>query len=600
MRRTWLIWVVSLLATTATAGPELAVSHPRRSLRLAPSVVASELVGKLTAVYGTLNAEQNWYVGSYVCLACHQEYGTWKETKHNQALRQPRPEYALIPGKGVVADYDNNGVDDFAQGLDFNQISSVFDKYKPNAPKLSLENGTYYITIGSLKMPVVFTQGGTGSWKQRFGVRIPVSDLPGGFSAEIYMSPIQYNEATRQYVLYNDKNWYDQTTNQPKWNAGVTSAQLASHGGTFSKNCIGCHANGIRELGQTATGEWLYRGWIATVYDPADPGVFDYDGDGNADLVNIGCESCHGPGLQHVLAGGSPSKIVNPEKLSTQEANEVCGQCHIRVESVPNGTHEWPYNDAAKKSWVPGSGEPLANYYHDEGGYWADGMTSRQHHQQFPDLYRSSKPTFQFHPVRCTECHDPHRNTANKHQIVDHITEGSLVISTSNDNNTLCLACHATHGPFADITKEQVANLEENLDHIENVVSAHTHHPYGPERRMGLSRCSKCHMPLTATSAIAYDIHSHTFEVVPPEKTLKYQEQGGMPNACAVSCHATKVNSFGLGLDPSLSTWNADFDKNLATRLMYYYGPNGVWWQKALTPSQAPDNLSYQPPEDGQ
>ncbi len=600
MRRTWLIWMVSVLATTATAGPELAVSHPRRSLRLAPSVVASELVGKLTAVYGTLNAEQNWYVGSYVCLACHQEHATWKETKHNQALRQPRPEYALIPGKGVVADYDNNGVDDFAQGLDFNQISSVFDKYKPNAPKLSLENGTYYITIGSLKMPVVFTQGGTGSWKQRFGVRIPVSDLPGGLSAEIYMSPIQYNEAKRQYVLYNDKNWYDQTTNQPKWNAGVTSAQLASHGGTYSKSCIGCHATGIRELGQTATGEWLYRGWIATVYDPADPGVFDYDGDGNADLVNIGCESCHGPGLQHVLAGGSPSKIVNPEKLSTQEANEICGQCHIRVESVPNGTHEWPYNDAAKKSWVPGSGEPLANYYRDMGGYWPDGMTSRQHHQQVPDLYRSSKPTFQFHPVRCTECHDPHRNTTNKHQIVDHITQGSLVISTSNDNNTLCLACHATHGPFADITMEQVANLEENLDHIENVVSAHTHHPYGPERSMGLSRCSKCHMPLTATSAIAYDIHSHTFEVVPPEKTLKYQEQGGMPNACAVSCHATKVNSFGLGLDPSLSTWNADFDKNLATKLMYYYGPNGVWWQKALTPSQAPDNLSYQPPEDGQ
>jgi len=95
---------------------------------------------------------------------------------------------------------------------------------------------------------------------------------------------------------------------------------------------------------------------------------------------------------------------------------------------------------------------------------------------------------------------------------------------------------------------------------------------------------------------VAYDIHSHTFEVTPPEKTLKYQEQGGMPNACAVSCHATKVNSFGLGYDPSISTWNADFDKKLATELMKYLGPTGFWWQVSLTPQNAPDNPNYQPP----
>lgn len=582
-----LMVVVATLALGTATAAELASSHPRQWLQPAKGGVATAaVVSKLTAVYGPLTSDANWYVGSYVCLACHQEYTGWKETKHNQALRQPRPEYSLIPGKGVVADYDKNGIDDFQQGLDFNTISSVFDKYKPNAPKLSFESGKYYITIGSLKMPVVFTQGGTGSWKQRFGVRIPVSDLPSGLSAEIYMSPIQYNEATGRYVLYNEKNWYDPNTNQPKWSAGVTSAQLASHGGTYSKKCIGCHATGIRELGQTATGEWLYRGWIAAVYDPADPGVFDYDGDGNADLVNIGCESCHGPGLQHVLAGGAQSKIVNPAKLSTQEANEVCGQCHIRVESVPNGTHEWPYNDATKKSWVPGSGEPLSNYYKDAGGYWPDGQSSKQHHQQFEDLYRSSKPTFQFHPVRCTECHDPHVNTANKNQIVERIVSDNVTIPTQNDNNTLCLACHATHGPFSSITKEQVADLDANIDHIENVVSAHSHHPYGPDRKMGLSRCSKCHMPTIAVTAEAYDIHSHTFEVIPPEKTLAFQDKGGMPNACAVSCHATKVNSFGLGLDPSLGTWNEKFDRDLASALMKYYGPNGLWWQKALSAGQ--------------
>lgn len=103
---------------------------------------------------------------------------------------------------------------------------------------------------------------------------------------------------------------------------------------------------------------------------------------------------------------------------------------------------------------------------------------------------------------------------------------------------------------------------------------------------MGLSRCSKCHMPTIAVTAEAYDIHSHTFEVIPPEKTLAFQDKGGMPNACAVSCHATKVNSFGLGLDPSLGTWNEKFDRDLASALMRYYGPNGLWWQKALSAGQ--------------
>ena len=77
-------------------------------------------------------------------------------------------QYSLMAGKGVVADFDRNGVDDFIQGLDFNEISSVFDRYKPNAPILSVEDGTYYITIGELKMRVVSTQGGTGEWKQRY------------------------------------------------------------------------------------------------------------------------------------------------------------------------------------------------------------------------------------------------------------------------------------------------------------------------------------------------------------------------------------------------------------------------------------------------
>jgi len=123
-----------------------------------------------------------------------------------------------------------------------------------------------------------------------------------------------------------------------------------------------------------------------------------------------------------------------------------------------------------------------------------------------------------------------------------------------------------------------VADYEANREEIAQVVSAHTHHPYAPERTMGLSRCSSCHMPKVAKSAVAFDIHSHTFEPIAPEKTLMYQEQGGMPNACAVSCHSQRVNLWGFGISSDISVWNSDFEVMNATELMEYFGPGGLWW----------------------
>ena len=82
---------------------------------------------RLTSHYTPAQLENGIYVGSEFCISCHQKYKTWKDTKHALSIRKPMTRYSLIPGKGVVADYDHNGVDDFIQGLDFNKIASVFD-----------------------------------------------------------------------------------------------------------------------------------------------------------------------------------------------------------------------------------------------------------------------------------------------------------------------------------------------------------------------------------------------------------------------------------------------------------------------------------------
>jgi predicted CXXCH cytochrome family protein len=41
-----------------------------------------------------------------------------------------------------------------------------------------------------------------------------------------------------------------------------------------------------------------------------------------------GCESCHGPGAEHVAAGGDKTKIVRFSELSRKEASQRCLVCH--------------------------------------------------------------------------------------------------------------------------------------------------------------------------------------------------------------------------------------------------------------------------------
>ncbi len=519
----------------------------------------------LTLFLFTGLALANSFVGPEKCLTCHNNASLgdatgWRTSMHANGYSVVLDDaHSMENLKGIICDYDQNGIDDFHDGLNFNNISSVFDPYKPNAPILAYDasNG-YTITIGHVAHRVYLTYGGSGLYKQRYGVKINTSQ---GESADIYISPIQFNEKTHEYVLYHPDAWYD-GSNQPIYTPTSTKTDAALNNRSLSKGCAGCHVTGLT-LDQTADGEWVSHGAgiDPTTESMYDNNVFDLDGDGALDQINTGCETCHGEGGDHA-ATGDKSKIINPAGMSTEQANNICGMCHSRGKSLPNNYFGFPYNDDTMTGWLPG--DTVANLYSDGGGYWPDGVNSKKHHQQFYDFYESSKPTFAYHQVRCTECHDVHNNR--KHHMVESIIEedannNPITIVTENDNNTLCLACHSTHGDFGDITKEMVADYASNIDAIAAVVQKHTKHPYDPENS-GASRCSKCHMPKIAKSAVSYDIHSHTFETISPLKTLDYQAEGGMPNSCA-TCHNN--NAYGEGVkDTLIATWNNPEDVQIA------------------------------------
>ena len=530
------------------------------------------------------------YVGPEKCLQCHNNAGLgdmtgWRTSMHANGYTTVLDDaHTMEDLYGMVNDYDENGIDDFIDGLNFNNISSAFDSYKPNAPILaySAEDG-YTIQMGDVTHKVYMTYGGSGLYKQRFMMKVETSE---GYSNGYYVSPVQYNEKTKEYVVYHGSDWY--ADGLPIYTSTSTLTDIAGNSRNIAKNCSGCHSNGL-EVWQDDNNEWLMKG-APMENDALYAGmvnVYDIDGDGALDQINTTCERCHGPGSDHA-ATGDITKIINPSKLTADEANNLCGMCHSRGKSLPNNTFGFPFHDDTLEGWEVG--DMVADIYTDGGGYWGDNAAqgprnSTKHHQQFYDLYESSKPTYVYHQVTCFECHDVHNET--KHHVRAQVTEtdslgADILIATENDNNTLCLSCHATHGAFEDISVEMVADYDNNIDGIGAVVSAHTNHEYNPVLT-GESRCSKCHMPKVGSSAIAYDMHSHTFEVIPPQKTNEF----AMPSACAASCHRGIENGatpiFGTGADVSLTDWTEAADVALADKLMETYGPDGSWWNHTVS-----------------
>jgi predicted CXXCH cytochrome family protein len=415
------------------------------------------------------------YAGSAACGLCHKDvYEKWKDTLHNKSQQEisPTNDPVVVNWSGTVK-------------LKAGKIPEV------SIELVETPDGVHRATLIDAKEPAkrktyaaVRTYGGWG-WKQRYHVKIGDSH---------YILPIQWNQATSRWVPYNLQNWYneDGSLREPALNK------------SFEAQCSGCHNTGL-EIQKTTGGEFR------TTYVE----------------LNIGCERCHGPGSEHVKSGGAKTAIVNPRKLSFERGIEVCGQCHSRGLSQPNGVHEFAWDDANNQGYV--LGQPLSRYYSDKGGRWAEPEGhSRQHHQQWLDYQKSKHFGAK---ITCFDCHDPHGGPG----------ENQLV--KADYNNTLCLSCHVKDKRFAS----------------NEAIRKHTRHNYAPETR-GTSRCSSCHLVATASSAEARDIHAHDFRVIRPDVSLQMFAKdpanviGNSCNGCHVEWGKDKA-----GYEKGVAAYRATF-----------------------------------------
>jgi predicted CXXCH cytochrome family protein len=193
----------------------------------------------------------------------------------------------------------------------------------------------------------------------------------------------------------------------------------------------------------------------------------------------IDCQRCHGPGDHHVAvaktAGASAAaireSIVNPARLSPTRQMEVCMQCHLETTSFPF-PHSITKYDRDPFSYKVG--EPLAGFmlFFDHGSAQEDRfqIVSSVYRLRMSQCFLKSGGE-----LRCTTCHDPHRDAA------------------SAKYNDVCLGCH-----------------RRSLDQI---VQSGRHTKSGD--------CVECHMPKRRTDDVVHAVMTdHYIQRRKPERDL--------------------------------------------------------------------------------
>ena len=203
---------------------------------------------------------------------------------------------------------------------------------------------------------------------------------------------------------------------------------------------------------------------------------------------NVGCERCHGPGSDHV-ARPSATNIVNPARLSTVAAVDVCVQCHS--EGHPHGPiggreFHWPVGFRV--------GLHLADFWkldeHTLGTqdtlHFADG-SARENRMQGNDFVQSLMYT---RGVTCASCHDPH-GTPNNADLIKPAKQLCLTCHGPKSPNGPHTATHRTaHAPCAGLGRQRVRELPHAQDR-RDARGRHGPQPHVQVHRAGGSRAAE-------------------------------------------------------------------------------------------------------------
>ncbi len=460
------------------------------------------------------------YAGSSACLVCHDDKRHWQQTAHKLGW--------TVPGApGPLQDFSRHGdyarplesfveADDYTRGtrLELGDYDAARgdDKFTlrgfgdsrvaietPYADVYLWKNkvdGKYFITMANRLNPqdanspahleIKLLYGGEVH-DQRYIVSVPPSLAP----RQGWYTVLRYNMTGRDERRHRERRVWQDYKFYMWWSSGAdarygTGDDLLTappiNNNAVQTMCAACHLTGWERYQDKATGQFLVR----AVDDPG--GELNIDDDPARDEINVGCESCHGPGSEHIAAGGTARFIVNPKLLSAERSSLVCGRCHDRRQGFggPINGYTQAISEAGDLARPGISRQELLTTYTDpvkkgptvrgpgrEDNIWPDDVHSNKPHQQYSDFLKSKMYRNDRLLVACSDCHDLHGGTPYPR---------ALIHDSDDSASPLCQRCHRV----------------DLLPHMETKLNA---------RMKGeQTRCIDCHMPGTAnTGGIAGD-----------------------------------------------------------------------------------------------
>ena len=322
---------------------------------------------------------------------------------------------------------------------------------------------------------------------QRYIVSVP----PGLAERQAWYTVLRYNMTGRDNRLNRERRVWQDYKFYLWWSAGATAATAPRttlltappvNTNAVQTMCAACHLTGWQRYQDTSTGQFLVR----AANDPG--GEMNIDDDPGPDEINVGCESCHGPGRSTWPMAAVPASSSTPSSCrrsgpawsaagATTGGRAMAGRPtatprpSARPASLPRpgiSRHELItlYTDPIKKGpTMRGPGR--------EDNVWPDDVHSNKPHQQYADFLKSTMYRNDRQLVACSDCHDLHGGTPYPR---------ALIHDPDSSASPLCQRCHQV----------------DVLSHMEMKLNA--------KMKGQQTRCIDCHMPGTAnTGGIAGD-----------------------------------------------------------------------------------------------
>ena len=405
-------------------------------------------------------APDNAFSGSESCARCHEsEFDDWTDSHHQLAMQPATPDT-------VLADFDGTSFTHFGVTTTFRREA---DKFFVTTQGADRQHHDYQVAY-------------------TFGV----------YPLQQYLIPFEGGRMQALQVCWDSRpkaeggqRWFHLYPSDPVPPGDI----LHWTGPNFSWNymCADCHSTGLRK-NYDVENDRYHTTWTG---------------------LNVGCETCHGPGAEHVAWAESLGRkpfdktytaaemklstvlkesdpggwTIDPETLKPVRTHPpehegqlgACARCHSHRQLVQgdfiHGQAE--VLDAHKPSVL----EPRLYHYDgqikEEVYVYGSFLQSKMHHAG----------------VRCTDCHNPHSN--------------QLVLQ----GNALCIRCHS------------VGDYDSPKHHFHEPNSAG-------------AQCVNCHMP-EKYYMVVDGRRDHSFRIPRPDLTEKI----GTPNACN-QCHADEPASW--------------------------------------------------------